>query len=92
VAGGKMIKDIVEPMLEQMLPGPLANLKFVKADFGNEPLRLSHVDVHRTPEEGIKLDMNLDWDGKCDFELDANMVPKIVSLFCLALSKSHSNY
>ncbi|KAM0406524.1 hypothetical protein ACHAPZ_003288 [Fusarium culmorum] len=77
VAGGQMVKDIVEPMLEQMLPGPLANLKFVKADFGNEPLKLSHVDVHRTPQEGIKLDMNLDWDGKCDFELDASMVPKI---------------
>lgn len=66
-------------MLEQMLPGPLANLKFVKVELGPVPLKLSHVDVHKTTQEGIKLDMNLDWDGKCDFELDGSMVPKIVS-------------
>ncbi|KAI1052620.1 hypothetical protein LB507_009900 [Fusarium sp. FIESC RH6] len=77
VAAGQIIKDTVEPMLEQMLPGPLANLKFVKVELGPVPLKLSHVDVHKTTQEGIKLDMNLDWDGKCDFELDGSMVPKI---------------
>lgn len=66
-------------MLDQMLPGPLANLRFVKLDFGPTPIRFSNVDVHKTELEGIKLDMDLDWDGKCDFELDASMVPKIVS-------------
>ncbi|KAM0544971.1 hypothetical protein ACHAPJ_011551 [Fusarium lateritium] len=77
VAGGQIIKDAVEPMLQSMLPGPLANLKFVKLDFGPEPIKLSNVDVHRTETEGIKLDMDLDWDGKSDFELDGKMVPKI---------------
>ncbi|PNP60673.1 hypothetical protein FNYG_14587 [Fusarium nygamai] len=77
VAGGKIVKDVVEPMLDQMLPGPLANLRFVKLDFGPTPIRFSNVDVHKTEFEGIKLDMDLDWDGKCDFELDASMVPKI---------------
>jgi hypothetical protein len=65
-------------MLEAMLPAPLSNLRFVKLDFGPTPLRMSNVDVHRTDLEGIKLDMDLDWDGKCDFELDGKMVPKIV--------------
>lgn len=78
VAGGKIIKDSVEPILESMLPGPLSNLRFVKLDFGPTPLRMSNVDVHRTELEGIKLDMDVDWDGKCDFELDGSMVPKIV--------------
>ncbi|KAM0267451.1 hypothetical protein ACHAPA_005996 [Fusarium lateritium] len=77
VAGGKIIKDSVEPMLEAMLPAPLSNLKFVKLDFGPKPIRMSNVDVHRTELEGIKLDMDLDWDGQCDFELDGKMVPKI---------------
>lgn len=61
-----------------MLPGPLSNLRFVKLDFGPTPLRMSNVDVHKTETEGIKLDMDVDWDGKCDFELDGSMVPKIV--------------
>ncbi|KAF5982817.1 Extended synaptotagmin-3 [Fusarium coicis] len=78
VAGGKIIKDVVEPMLDQMLPGPLANLRFVKLDFGPTPIKFSNVDVHKTELEGIKLDMDLDWDGQCDFELDASMVPKII--------------
>ncbi|KAJ3531857.1 hypothetical protein NM208_g8692 [Fusarium decemcellulare] len=77
VAGGRMIKQIVEPMLESMLPGPLSTLHFVKLDFGPTPIHLSHVDVHKTELEGIKLDMDLEWDGKCDFELDGKMVPKI---------------
>jgi hypothetical protein len=86
VAGGKIIKDVVEPMLDQMLPGPLANLRFVKLDFGPTPIRFSNVDVHKTELEGIKLDMDLDWDGKCDFELDASMVPKIVSFVIAGLN------
>lgn len=77
VAGGKIIKDVVEPMLDAMLPSPLSNLKFVKLDFGPTPIHLSNVDVHKTEAEGIKLDMDLVWDGRCDFELDGKMVPKL---------------
>ncbi len=29
--------------------------------------------------QGIKLDMDLDWDGQCDVELDAKMMPRVVS-------------
>jgi hypothetical protein len=35
--------------------------------------------VHKTPGEGIKLDMDLAWQGVCDIELDGSRVPKIVS-------------
>ncbi|CAM1501481.1 Fc.00g034650.m01.CDS01 [Cosmosporella sp. VM-42] len=77
VAGGKIIKEVVEPMLDSMLPGPLSTLRFVKLDFGPTPIRLSHIDVHKTDLQGIKLDMDLEWNGRCDFELDGNMVPKV---------------
>ena len=73
-----MVKDIVDPMFASMLPGPLATLHFVKIDLGNVPLRISKVDTHRTESQGIKLDMDVDWDGKCDIELDGKMIPKIV--------------
>ncbi|KAF2027794.1 hypothetical protein EK21DRAFT_91164 [Setomelanomma holmii] len=77
VAGAQMTKDIVEPILASTLPGPLKNLRFVKLDFGNVPLQFSHVDVHKTTSEGIKLDMNVDWEGASDIELDGSSVPKI---------------
>jgi hypothetical protein len=34
--------------------------------------------VHETDNSGIKLDVDLDWDGKCDIELKGSMIPKIV--------------
>lgn len=73
-----MIKDIVEPMFKTMLPGPLATLHFTKIELGTVPIVLSNVKVTKTPEDGIKLDLNVDWEGQCDIQLDANMMPKVV--------------
>ena len=39
--------------------------------------------MHKTKNNGIKLDMDMNWDGVCDFELDGSMVPKVV---CFLLS------
>jgi len=77
VAGSKIIKESVEPVLATTLPGPLKNLRFVKIDFGHVPIGFSNVDVHKTKNNGIKLDMDMNWDGVCDFELDGSMVPKV---------------
>ncbi|WQF76720.1 Putative C2 domain, synaptotagmin-like mitochondrial-lipid-binding domain, C2 domain superfamily [Colletotrichum destructivum] len=77
VAGCKMVKDIVEPMFATMLPGPLSSLKFVKLDLGHVPMRVSEVDVHKVDNGGIKLDMDVTWEGKSDIELDGKMVPKL---------------
>jgi len=73
-----MAKDIVEPMLAAMLPGPLASLRFTKLNLGPVPLRVSNVDVHRIDDTGIKLDMDVDWDGQCDIDLAADIIPKVV--------------
>ncbi|KAF3036263.1 hypothetical protein E8E11_004529 [Didymella keratinophila] len=77
VAGCKMVKEIVEPILASTLPGPLKNLRFTKLDLGAVPLRLGAVDVHKTNMGGIKLDMDVVWESKSDIELDGSMVPKI---------------
>jgi hypothetical protein len=34
--------------------------------------------VHKTEKEGIKLDLDITWEGVCDIELDGAKVPKIV--------------
>jgi len=80
VAGCKMAKEIVEPILASTLPGPLANLRFTKLDLGHVPLQISAVDVHKTSTGGIKLDMDVNWQSESDIELDGKMVPKIVSM------------
>ncbi|KXJ90394.1 hypothetical protein Micbo1qcDRAFT_148365 [Microdochium bolleyi] len=77
VAGSKMIKDIVDPMFKTMLPGPLASLHFTKVELGNVPFVFSDVRVTKTPLDGIKLDLQVNWAGKCDMELDADMFPKV---------------
>lgn len=73
-----MTKEIVEPMFAKMLPGPLATLRFAKIDLGHVPMHFSAVDVHKTDNDGIKLDMDLNWEGTCDIELEGKMVPKLV--------------
>ncbi|KAL5120157.1 hypothetical protein ACEQ8H_001983 [Pleosporales sp. CAS-2024a] len=77
VAGAQMIKDVVEPILASTLPGPLKNLKFVKLDLGSVPLTFTNVDVQKTTSQGIKLDMDVNWHGACDMELDGSGVPKV---------------
>lgn len=74
-----MVKDIVDPMFKTMLPGPLSTLHFTKVDFGHVPLQLSNVKTTKTNHDGIKLDMNVEWKGKCDIELDGDMIPALVS-------------
>jgi hypothetical protein len=72
-----MTKSIVEPMFATMLPAPANSLKFTKIDLGTEPLKLSNVDVHKTPGGAIKLDLDLDWDGLCNITLDGQMMPSV---------------
>lgn len=77
VAGAQIVKSTVEPILASTLPGPLSNLRFVKLDLGQVPIRFSNVDVHKSIPEGIKLDMDMEWESLCDIELDGAHVPKI---------------
>ncbi|KAK0621818.1 hypothetical protein B0T17DRAFT_305423 [Bombardia bombarda] len=77
VAAGKMIKEIAEPMFATMLPGPLSTLHFTKIDLGTVPIRFANVIVRKTENEGIKLDLDVDWDGECDIDLNATMIPKL---------------
>ena len=88
-AGSKMVKEIVEPMFKTMLPGPLKTLHFTKIDLGPVPLRLSNAKTTKTELDGIKLDLNLDWVGKADIEMDADMIPALVS-DCLLLSMANT--
>lgn len=77
VATARSIKQITEAMFPTMLPAPLNTLYYEKIDLGNVPMHLENIDVHTTENGGIGLDMDVDWDGVCDIELNGKMVPKI---------------
>ena len=72
-------------MFKTMLPGPLATLHFTKIDLGPVPLRVSNAKTTKSETEGIILDMNVDWVGKADIEMDADYIPALVSS-CLLLN------
>ena len=73
-----MVKDIVEPIFASTLPGPLSTLRFSKVDLGHIPIRVSEVDVHKVDNGGIKLDMDVIWEGRSDIELEGKLIPKLV--------------
>lgn len=77
IAGCRMVKEIVEPMFAELLPGPLAGLHFTTIDLGPVPIQISRVDVIRTDNGGISLDMDVTWHSKSDFNLDASMIPDL---------------
>jgi len=77
VAIADIVKANVEGLFKQMLPSMLNGLAFTKMDLGPVPIHISNVDVHQTENNGVKLDVDLDWDGKSDIELSGGIVPKI---------------
>lgn len=84
-----MIKEIVDPMFKTMLPAPLSSLKFTKVDLGNVPIRLTKVTSIKHDSGAIELDMNVDWAGSCDIELEGDYIPNLVCLliFCKGMSR-----
>lgn len=77
VAGSQIIMDTVNPMFKTMLPSMLQSLHFTKVNLGDVPLKISKVLATKTATDGIKLDMNVDWDGDCDIELDGTGIPTL---------------
>jgi hypothetical protein len=77
VAGSAMIQEMVEPMLKELLPGPLSSTHFTKIDLGNVPLKLDNIVVHDVTADGaVQFDVDLHWITDCDIQLKADYVGK----------------
>lgn len=74
VAGAQLVKEMVEPMFKDLLPGTLKALHFKKIDFGKVPIKFDNIDVHTRSEDVIKLDVDMNWQGECDIELKATLI------------------
>lgn len=81
VAVSTMVKETVEPMFKEMLPGPLASLHFTKVDIGATPVKFSRCDVETLKDSdsekagSLELEMDVSWDGDLDVMLDGNLLP-----------------
>lgn len=66
VAGAASIKETVEPMFKDMMPGPLAGLHFTKIDLGSIPIRMDNAIVHKVDSKNntLQFDLDLVWDGE----------------------------
>ena len=65
----KTVKENVEPMVKDLLPGPLKALEFTRVSLGSKPVRVERVDVHTRSGDTIKLDLDIKYDGDSDIQL-----------------------
>lgn len=65
-------------MLTAMLPETLKTLHFAKLDLGPVPIGLTNVEVRKNEDGLIRLDMDVNWDAKCEITLDGKMIPTVV--------------
>jgi len=73
-AGSAMVRDMMEPMFAEMLPGPLKTLKFIKLDLGHVPVQLDNVVVHKISDDSnsVQFDLDVIWDGECDIQMKSS--------------------
>lgn len=73
-AAAAMVKEMMEPMFADMLPGPLKTLKFTKLDLGTVPVELDNVLVHKRSNDDklVQFDLDIVWNGDCDIQMQTN--------------------
>lgn len=65
----KIVKDSVEPMFAETLPGPFKKMHFQTLDLGSEPLKLENFVVHPVIDGTLRIELEINWDSNCDILL-----------------------
>ncbi|KAI2506642.1 Synaptotagmin-like mitochondrial-lipid-binding domain [Fragilaria crotonensis] len=74
IAGAGEIRDAVEPMFKDTMPGPLSSLHFTKIDLGKVPIVMDNIVVHELKDGTVQFDLDVTWDSDSDIQLKANYV------------------
>ncbi|MCL7036480.1 hypothetical protein MKW94_028707 [Papaver nudicaule] len=69
-AASELIKTSVEPVLEQYRPVILSSLKFSKLTLGTVAPQFTGVSIIEDGEEGITMELEMQWDGNPSIVLD----------------------
>ncbi|XP_064949697.1 synaptotagmin-5-like [Musa acuminata AAA Group] len=69
-AASELIRNSVEPILEQYKPAILASLKFSKLTLGTVAPQFTGVSIIEEDKSGITMELELQWDGNPSIILD----------------------
>ncbi|KAI3982183.1 hypothetical protein MKX01_019089 [Papaver californicum] len=69
-AASELIKTSLEPVLEQYRPVILSSLKFSKLTLGTVAPQFTGVSIIEDGEEGITMELEMQWDGNPSIVLD----------------------
>ncbi|XP_010241602.1 PREDICTED: synaptotagmin-5-like [Nelumbo nucifera] len=69
-AASELIRNSVEPVLEQYRPAILASLKFSKLTLGTVAPQFTGVSIIEDGSDGITMELELQWDGNPSIILD----------------------
>lgn len=69
-AASELIRASVEPVLEQYRPAILASLKFSKLTLGTVAPQFTGVSIIEDGDNGITMELELNWDGNPSIILD----------------------
>ena len=68
-----LVRDIVEPLLEEHRPGIFSRLYFDTLDLGQEPIQVRRVEYVGTRSDamGVSLELDVAWPGRAKIKLNA---------------------
>ena len=68
-----LVRDIVEPLLEEHRPGIFSRLYFDTLDLGHEPIQVRGVEYVGTRSDamGVSLELDVAWPGRAKIKLNA---------------------
>ncbi len=73
-ATGAMVRDLIEPMFADMLPGMLKKTRFLSIDLGDVPMQFDRIDVMNRSADSVRLHIDTLWDGRVNIQLKSPMV------------------
>jgi hypothetical protein len=75
IAAADKVQAKVEPYFQDM-PAPMNSCRFVKVDLGDTPMTMNNMIVHPIQNETVQWDFDMEWDGDCDIQLQADFIGK----------------
>jgi Ca2+-dependent lipid-binding protein len=58
------------------MPAPLMSCRFVRVDLGDTPITMNNIVVHPLSNGKVQWDFDMEWDGDCDIQLQADYIGK----------------
>ena len=75
IAAADKVQSTVEPYFKDM-PSPMNTCRFVKVDLGGTPMTMNNIVVHPLSQGRVQWDFDMEWDGDCDIQLQADYIGK----------------